>query len=126
MSSAKALDNHAQRLFYGAADNLDAELLVLILGLHTFEALGSTDERGATTGDDTLFDSYAGSVQGIVEAVFLLFHLHLGGCADVDDGLDTGQLGEALLELLAVVVEENVGGEGNKTGASAFIWTLKI
>ena len=29
-SAATALDNHAQRLFVGAADDLDAELLVLV------------------------------------------------------------------------------------------------
>ena len=43
-------------------------------------------------------------MQGVVEAVFLLLHLDLRGCADVDDGHAAGQLGEALLQLLAVVV----------------------
>ena len=42
-------------------------------------------------------------MQGVVEAVFLLFHLDLRSSADVDDGHATGQLGEALLQLLAVV-----------------------
>ena len=42
-------------------------------------------------------------MQGVVEAVFLLLHLDLRGGADVDDGHAAGQLGEALLELLAVV-----------------------
>jgi len=36
--------------------------------------------------------------------VLLLLHLDLGGRADVDDGDAAGELGQALLELLAVVV----------------------
>ncbi len=36
--------------------------------------------------------------------MLLLLHLDLGGRADVDDGHAAGELGEALLELLAVVV----------------------
>ena len=47
-------------------------------------------------------------MQGIVEAVFLLLHLDLAGCADVDDGHAFGQLGQTLLELLAVVAERKI------------------
>ena len=101
---AGVLDNHAEGLLDGATDDLDAELLVLVLGLHGLELLGGADKSGAATGDDTLFDSCAGGVQGIVEAVFLLLHLHLGGCADVDDCHAAGQLGQTLLQFLAVVV----------------------
>jgi hypothetical protein len=43
-------------------------------------------------------------VQGVLDAGLLLLHLGLGGGADVDDGHAAGQLGQALLELLAVVV----------------------
>ena len=42
--------------------------------------------------------------KGVVDAVLLLLHLDLGRGADVDDGHAAGELGEALLELLAVVV----------------------
>ena len=101
---AGVLDNHAQRLLDGATDNLDAELLVLVLGFHGLELLGGADEGGAATGDDTLFDSCAGGVQGVVEAVFLLFHLDFRSGADVDDCHAAGQLGQTLLQLLAVVV----------------------
>jgi hypothetical protein len=41
---------------------------------------------------------------GVLDAVLLLLELDLGGRADLDDGDAAGQLGEALLELLAVVV----------------------
>ena len=41
---------------------------------------------------------------GVLDAVLLLLELHLGGGADLEHGDAAGQLGEALLELLAVVV----------------------
>src|ERR1700690_4269474 len=40
----------------------------------------------------------------VLHAGLLLLHLDLGGRADIDDGDAPGELGEALLELLAVVV----------------------
>jgi hypothetical protein len=43
-------------------------------------------------------------VEGVLDAGLLLLHLDLGGGADIDDGDAAGELGEALLELLAVVV----------------------
>ena len=41
---------------------------------------------------------------GVLDAVLLLLELRLGGRADLDDGDAAGQLGQALLELLPVVV----------------------
>jgi hypothetical protein len=43
-------------------------------------------------------------VQGVLDAGLLLLHLDLGRGTDVDDGDAARELGEALLELLAVVV----------------------
>ena len=62
------------------------------------------EERDAAAGDDAFLDRRAGRVQGVLDAGLLLLHLGLGGGADVDDGDAAGELGEALLELLAVVV----------------------
>jgi hypothetical protein len=68
-------------------------------------------ERGAGRGaarrhrrDDAFFDGGAGGVQGVLDAGLLLLHLGLGGGADLDHGHAAGQLGQALLQLLAVVV----------------------
>ena len=47
-------------------------------------------------------------VDGVLDAVLLLLQLHLGCGADLDDGHTTGQLREALLELLTVVVRVGV------------------
>jgi hypothetical protein len=43
-------------------------------------------------------------VQGVFDAGLLLLHLDLGGGADLDQRHTAGQLGQALLQLLAVVV----------------------
>src|SRR5690606_5926756 len=65
---------------------------------------GRLDERDATTGDDALLDGGLRVADGVLDAVLALLELDLGGRADLDDGDAAGQLGEALLELLAVVV----------------------
>jgi len=43
-------------------------------------------------------------MEGVFNAGLLFLHLGLGGSTDVHDGDAAGELGEALLELLAVVV----------------------
>ena len=63
-----------------------------------------TEQGHATAGDDALFDRGLGRRDGVLDAVLLLLELDLGGRADLDDGDAAGQLGQALLELLPVVV----------------------
>src|SRR5664280_299431 len=58
----------------------------------------------ATAGDDALFDGRLRVRNGVLDPVLLLLELDLGGRADLDDGHAAGQLGEPLLQLLAVVV----------------------
>jgi hypothetical protein len=67
-------------------------------------AVFRAEQRHAATGEDALLDRGAGGVQGVLDAGLLLLHLGLGRGADVDLGHAAGELGEALLELLAVVV----------------------
>ena len=55
-------------------------------------------------GNDSLFDRRARCGQCVLHAVLLLLELHLGRRADADDRDAAGELGEALLELLAIVV----------------------
>ena len=61
-------------------------------------------QGGAATGDDAFLDGRADGADRVLDAVLLLLELDLGGRADLDDGDAAGQLGEALLELLAVPV----------------------
>ena len=64
----------------------------------------STKQGDAAAGDDAFLDGGFGGGHGIFDAVLLFLELDLGGCADLQDRNAAGQLGETLLELLAVVV----------------------
>src|SRR5205085_699111 len=68
----------------------------------------AADQRDAATGDDALLDGRAGRVHGVLDARLLLLHLDLGGRADADDRDAADQLGQALLQLLAIVVRGGV------------------
>src|SRR5207342_676720 len=56
------------------------------------------------TGDDALLDGRLRVANGVLDAVLALLELDLGGRADLDDRNAAGQLGQTLLQLLAVVV----------------------
>ncbi len=83
----------------GLAHDVDADLGVA-LELDLVERRDGLQEGGAAAGDEALLDGRAGRRERILDAVLLLLELDLGGRADLDDGDATGQLGEALLELL--------------------------
>jgi hypothetical protein len=74
------------------------------LEFEVVESLLGADESDTAAGDDAFFHGRTGRVKGVFDAGFFLFHLGFGCGADVDDGNTTGELGEALLELLAVVI----------------------
>jgi hypothetical protein len=44
-------------------------------------------------------------VHCVVNAILTFLHLDLGGAADADDRNAAGELGEALVQLLAIVAE---------------------
>src|SRR5690606_26497231 len=94
----------AHRLLERAADDVDADLLVLVGHLDLVEGAEGADEGDAAAGHDALLDGRAGGVEGVLDARLLLLHLGLGRGADLEDGHAAGELGEPLLELLAVVV----------------------
>ena len=77
---------------------------VVALELELVERRDRLQEGRAAAGDDALLDRRAGGREGVLDAVLLLLELDLGRRADLDDGDAAGELGEALLELLAVVV----------------------
>ena len=68
------------------------------------QGLGSVDQSDAAAGHDAFLNGGAGGGQGVLNAVLLLLQLDLGGGADLDHGDAAGQLGQALLQLLVVVV----------------------
>ncbi|KAH6610237.1 hypothetical protein Trco_000257 [Trichoderma cornu-damae] len=109
---AGVLDNGSGRAGDCVLDDGDAELLVKVGGLDVVQGLGrGLDQGGAAAGEDALLHGSARGVQGVDEPVLLLADLDLGGAADLDDGDTAGQLGQALLELLLLVL--GGGGVGN-------------
>src|SRR5579863_228305 len=84
--------------------DVDAGLLVGVLALELADRRLGAEQRDAAAGDNTLFDRSAGRVERVVDAVLLLLDLDLGRAADADHRDAAGELGEALLELLAIIV----------------------
>ena len=97
----------AGRGLEGLADDVDADLGIAT-ELDLVEGRDGLQEGRAAAGDEAFLDGRTGRREGILDAVLLLLELDLGGRADLDDGDAAGQLGEALLELLAVVVRGGV------------------
>ena len=80
------------------------------------ERLAGLQQGDAAAGDDAFLDGGAGGVQGVFEQGLAFLHLGLGGGADVDLGDAAGQLGQPLLQLLAVVLA--VGRRRSRGGSS--------
>src|SRR5207248_3048868 len=100
---AAVLRNPADGLLQRLADDVDAELLTAV-DLQLVEGGQRAQVRDAAAGHDAFLDRRAGGVQRVLDAGLLLLHLRLGGRADVDHRHAADQLGQALLQLLAVVV----------------------
>src|SRR5215213_3285235 len=118
VEAADPLDHHAtleagvggdllERLLEGLADDGRTGRLVtgqVVLG----QGLLDPQQGHAAAGDDALLHRRAGVGDGVLDAVLLLLELDLGGRADLDHADAPGQLGQPLLELLAVVVRVGV------------------
>src|SRR5262249_15806254 len=65
---------------------------------------GSVGQRHAPTREQTLFDGRLRVTNGVFDAVLALLELDLGRGTDLDDRNTAGELRQALLQLLAVVV----------------------
>ena len=101
--AAGVFDELAKRSFYSTVD--DGGTGGFIAGeVEGANGLLGADESHATTGHDAFFHRSTGGVQGVVHAVFLLLHFGFCGSTDLDDGHTASELGEALLEFLAVIV----------------------
>ena len=100
---ASVLGDSGDRSGQSLLDDVDADLLLGVVDLDSIERRRSVHEGDAATSDNAFLDSSAGSLQGILNAVLDLLELGLGSSADLDDGNATGELGQALLELLTVV-----------------------
>src|SRR5581483_4225454 len=72
--------------------------------LEVADARARPQQCGTAAGHDALLDGGPGGRQRVLDAVLLLLELHLSGGAHTDDGNTAGQLGQPLLQLLAVPV----------------------
>src|SRR3954451_750704 len=61
----------------GTADDLDADMLVVVVELDLAQLLGSTGERYAAPRHDALLDRGAGRMQRVIDAVLAFLHLDL-------------------------------------------------
>src|SRR5688572_2286915 len=102
--ATRVLHDHPERLLERATHDVDADLLVRLLELEALERRLSAQQRHAAARDDALFHRSTRRVQRVLDASLLLLHFALGRGADVHDGNATGELRQALLELLLVVV----------------------
>src|SRR6202041_2801628 len=100
---AGVLGDLAQSLLDGALHDVDTDLLIT-LELQLVERRDATGQCHSAARDNAFFHGCAGCVHGVFDAGFLLFHLGFGCGADFDYGYATDQLGQPLLQLLAVVV----------------------
>src|SRR5262249_60133887 len=78
-------------------------LLVTLEGVR-LDRLARVEERDAAARDDSLLEGRPRGLQRVLDAMLLLLHLRLRRGADLDDGHAARELGQALLELLAVEV----------------------
>jgi hypothetical protein len=77
------------------------------------------DQRNATTGDDAFFNSSLGVADSVLNAVLAFLELNFSCGTGLDDCNAAGQLGQALLQLLAVVVGVGVFDLGADLGNAA-------
>src|SRR5439155_17566318 len=96
-----------KRLLDRPRDDVDADLLIAA-GLETLERLGRAQQRDAAARDDPFLDGRLRRMHRVLDARLLLFHLGLGRGPNLDYGDAADELGEALLQLLAVVVRRGV------------------
>src|SRR6185436_3475298 len=89
-------------------DDVDAAGLVVVDALEALQGRGGVEQSDSAARDDSFLDRGAGGVEGVVDAVLALLDLDLGRAADLDHGNAAGELGEALLELLLVIVAGGV------------------
>ena len=103
-STPGILGDLTDRSFQRLEHDVDAGLDVRVVVGDLADRLLGTQQRDAAAGHDAFLDRSAGGVERILDAVLLLLHLDLGGAADADHRDAAGELGEPLLQLLAVIV----------------------
>ncbi len=84
------------------------------------ERLDRAQQSDAAARQHAFLDRGAGGIERVVDAILLLFHLDFGRTADADHRNAAGELGEALLQLLAIVIGGRLGDLRLDLGDPAF------
>src|SRR6266571_1891839 len=72
--------------------------------MQAIQGFDSIQQGHATAGYHTLFDACASSGKRILNTRLAVFQFNLGASADLDERYAAGQLRQALLELLTIIV----------------------
>src|SRR5436190_19937122 len=88
----------------GLADDLDARLLVVVLGAQPLQMLGGAQQSDTAARHDAFFNRRAGRMHRIIHAILALLYFGFSRTADADHRDAACELGQTLLQLLAVVV----------------------
>src|ERR1019366_504228 len=99
---AAVLRDLAQGLFDGPANDVHAVGLIPV-ELERGQGRKRAQQGHAAPWNDTFLDGRAGGMKGVLDACLLLLHLGLCGRANFDDRHTADDLGQALLQLFAVV-----------------------
>src|SRR5262249_55281766 len=105
---AGVLGDLPEWFFQGPSDDAETDLLVLVVDGEALEGLLAANVSDAAAGDDAFLDGRLGGVHSVLDAGLFLFELGFGGGANPDNCDASDQLGEALLELLAVIIGGSV------------------
>src|SRR6476620_9028078 len=86
------------------AHDLDAGLLVVVLGAQALEMLGGAQQSDAAARHDAFFNRRTGRMHRVIHAILALLDFDFGRAADADHRHAACELGQTLLQLLTVVV----------------------
>src|SRR6195256_4625537 len=101
---AGILGDLADRGFQRFQHDIDTGLHVGIIVMDTADGPLGAQQRDAAAWHDAFLNRRTGRVERVLNPVLLLLHLDLGRTTDADDGDAAGELGQTLLQLLAIVV----------------------
>jgi len=102
---AAVVDDLPGRRFQCAAQNIETDFLIAFGFAFTFGYFRNTSQKNHAAADDNAFlGSRFGGVQRVVQQVLAFLHFRFCRGSGFNDGNAAGQLGQAFLKFLAVVI----------------------
>ncbi|GIX65650.1 uncharacterized protein BcabD6B2_50850 [Babesia caballi] len=108
------LGNLLNRSLDSLADDVHADLLVVVLGGQVAQTLRAVKQRAAAARYDAPLHGGLGRTQRVVDAVASLADLDLTGTTDANDGDAASQTSETLLELVGLAEAQLVHDEDSQ------------